>query len=146
MNNCSCNCNCNCNCNCGCNLSCKAIGILLSIVFGVLAGILFFFKALPCVTVSIWVALAIAVIVLIATIFAVFRSNSISDKVCLCRNISTLLVGVIGTIITAVVALALWLLPCSIFIATLIGLIAFFFVLTLSAVVCILLCLLDCND
>ena len=130
----------------GCYKQCSAcllIGITLSIIFGVIVGILFFFGYVPLIETAVWIAFGIAAFALAILLISAIFSNR--DKVykCLRANAGALLTGIIGTLITAIAALSIILTPGSVLIAILIGLGAIFLGVTLTALVCLILCLLD---
>jgi hypothetical protein len=130
----------------GCYKQCSAcllIGITLSIIFGVIVGILFFFGYVPLIETAVWIAFGIAAFALAILLISAIFSNREKVYKCLRANAGALLTGIIGTLITAIAALSIILTPGSVLIAILIGLGAIFLGVTLTALVCLILCLLD---
>jgi hypothetical protein len=130
----------------GCYKQCSAcllIGITLSIIFGVIVGILFFIGYVPLIETAVWIAFGIAAFALAILLISAIFSNREKVYKCLRANAGALLTGIIGTLITAIAALSIILTPGSVLIAILIGLGAIFLGVTLTALVCLILCLLD---
>ena len=120
-------------------------GVFLSLIFGGIAGVLFYFGFLPAVINGVIVAASVAAIVLVLFwISVVFRKFS-SDNDCICENYGVLLTGIIGTLITAAAVFSLTLVTGTTIFAILVGLVAFFFALTLSGTVSFLDCKADCD-
>jgi len=122
------------------------ISVVLSVLFGIAAGFLFANGFLPFVFVGIGIALGIAIITLILLWGAVTAKKPYSDNDCICENLGLLLAGIIGTIITSIIALSVFLIPGVTIFAILVGLVAFFFALLLIGIVSYLTCVSDCDD
>ena len=129
---------------CKCNCTCLVIGIALSVIFGIIIGIIFYLGLVPLITTGIWIAFGVAVLALVFLLSSVLFTARVKVFKCLCLSLGALLIGILGTILTAVGALSITLVTGSILIAILIGLGALFFGLVLAALTCIILCILDC--
>lgn len=106
IRNMSCDCNCNCKC---CTPNACCIAILLSIVVGVVVGLLFAFTSIPFIVTAVWIALGLSGLALIIVVVALFLSALSPDNAiasCLCKHMICLLVGIIGTLILAIILLA----------------------------------------
>lgn len=108
------------------------VALIIAIVAGVVVGVFFASAAIPVVEALIIAGLVIAgvfllaliVITIITTVFPCER-----DERCFCCNGTILLIGVLGTLLSAIAALISGLLTTSIASAILVGLTAFFFVI-----------------
>ncbi len=133
-------------CNNRCGFSaCGCLGVVLSVVFGAVIGVLFAFLYIPAITTVAWMAFGLSVLVLIFTLAAVYLGGLYSHTAlarCLCRNTACLLVGTIGTLITSIAALAIVLNPASIAVSALVALGAFFFALMIIALVAFIQCII----
>ncbi len=136
----------------GCGFqACGCLGILISIVIGAIVGVLFAFGFIPFIVVSVWIAFGIAAVVLILLIAGLYLASAHSCSPlskCLCQNGICLMVGAIGTLITALAALSIVLTPGSILVAALIALGALFFALTILSLISFIVCLVKklCNN
>lgn len=125
---------------------CCLIGVVISIIVGIIIGILFAFGFIPNIVTAVWIAFGFAVLTLIFLVVAVFLAVYTESKIlikCLKRNISCLLVGIIGTLIFALAALSIVLNPAFVTVVILIGLGAFFTSLMLILLICFILCIVD---
>lgn len=128
-----------------CNFSaCSCISILIAVLFGVAIGILFFFDLIPAAIVTTWIAFGVAIfalaVLIIGVLFAAASSSGALIR-CLCSNAVCLLVGIIGTLITTIIALSIDLATGVVGIALLFGVGAFFFLLTVIALIALILCI-----
>lgn len=122
------------------------MGVVLSILFGVAAGFLFSNEFLPTVIFGAIVAAVVAVVALILFWVSVISRKPYSETNCVCENFGLLLTGIIGTLITAFTVFSIALVVGSTFSAILVGLLAFFFALTLAGIVSYLACVANCED
>lgn len=120
-------------------------GVFLSLVFGAVAGVLFYFGFLPTITFGVIVAAVTAVITLVLFWISIVYRRYSSDNDCICESYGTLLTGIIGTLITSAIVFSLTLVTGATIFAILVGLVAFFFALTLSGIVNFLTCKADCE-
>lgn len=128
-----------CNRDCGCLLS-----VVISVFIGIIIGVLFFFAFIPAITTVVWIAFGIAVFAL-ALLLTISAFGGPKAGKCVCANGGCLLAGIIGTIITAIAALAITLTTGVVLIAILIGLGGFFFSLLLISLIGFIDCLIDVN-
>ena len=123
-----------------------ALGVVLSILFGVAAGFLFFSGLLPTVIFGAIGASVVALVALILFWVSLINKKPYNDTDCACENFGLLLTGAIGTLITSFIVFSVTLVAASPIFAILIGLLAFFAALTLVGIVSYLACLADCDD
>ena len=128
--------------NCGCKFSCTAVAAIVSAILGVLAAFLQISGVFVLGTVFLWIALGVAVVYLgVLPITA----SSCCAKGC-CRSLYTVLAGILGTIALAAILLAAGIVATSIISAILVGLLVFFFTLTLTGTACYIRCLSACDQ
>jgi len=134
--------------NCGnkCGFSaCCCIGLLISVVFGAVVGVLFAFEYICFIRIAAWIAFGFGVLTLVLLIFGLFSASVNPPSAlsrCLCKYTSCLLVGIIGTIITALAALVIVLNPACISVITLVAIGAFFFALMIIALIALIRCII----
>ncbi len=124
----------------------NTIGVILSILFGVAAGFLFFNGLLPTVTTGVIVAGIVAAIALILFWVSVISRKPYTDNDCVCENFGLLLTGILGTFVTTIIILTVTLVVTSPIFAILVGLAAFFFALIIVGIISYLSCIADCED
>lgn len=116
--------------------ACGCLGVVISIVFGAIVGVLFAFGFIPNIVTVAWIAFGLSVLTLIFLMVAALITASgrtcILAKV-LCTNGICLLISTVASILIALAALAIVLTPAFISVITLVALGAFFVALmTLS--------------
>ena len=122
------------------------LGVILSILFGVGVGLLFFNGFLPTITTGVILAAAVAGASLILFWISALCRKPYTDTDCACENFGLLLTGAIGTLVSAFIIFSVTLVVTSTIFAILIGLAAFFFALTLVGIVSYIGCLADCDN
>lgn len=124
------------------NYSC-AITIIISLLLGVLAGILFFLGILTEVTIALIISLVIAFLVSIFLFVLIIipRYNS-----CIRNASCCIVIGLIGVIITTVIALSIDLSALSIISAILIGIVVFFLSLMIIKFFQLISCVIKLNN
>lgn len=135
------------NCNrCGFT-ACSCIGIIISIIFSVIIGLLFAFGFIPGIVISTWIAFGLSILTLIFLMLLVLTNAakpSEALKKCLCNNTACLLTGIFGTIISSLAALSIVLTPEFISVIVLVAIGAFFFMLMIIGLIAIISCIV-CN-
>ncbi len=132
------------NCNCSCKFGCTLGAIVASLIIGILAA---FFQITAVIAVTpafLWVALGVAVVYLGILAATVPVRNAVPGS-CLCTAASTVLAGTLGTALLAVVLLAFGT-AVTVVGAILVGLLLFFFSLTLTGTACLVRCVAGCAD
>ncbi len=133
-------------CNCNCRFNCTLTAVITAVIVGVVAA---FLQILGIVTVTptfLLVTLGIGVVYLAAGLLASSGLRRADSRpFCLCRNVNTLLIGILGTIVTSLVLLAIGITATSILSAVLVGLLLFFLWLTFAASACFIRCAADCD-
>lgn len=136
--------------NCSCNRTgltiCEIVGIILSVIAGVTAGILFSLGLIPLAENLIIVALIIAGLSLVILLGAIISGKGYGGySKCVCKSGLFVLTGAIGTLISATLAITtgftITLIASIIFVAFS----AFFLVLLIAALICLFTCLIKQN-
>lgn len=131
---------------CGNRLNCTAAAIIASVIVGVVAAFLRITAVITVTPVFLWVVFGIAVVylaVLLGTQALAQRSYHCDT---LCAILSVLLISILGTILFAVILLAIEFVATSVIGAILTGLLVLFFSLTIATTACFVKCSADCND
>lgn len=122
---------------------CETLALLFSIIFAVIVAILFALLPIPNITTAIIINLILSTILLIlytALLGFIQYSGNINIRLCFRFSRTLVFIGILGSIITSVIALAITL-TANAFGILLVGLISFFFLLMLISFVCLLNCL-----
>ncbi len=130
-------------CSCG---GCATIGTVVGIIFGAIVGVLFALGLIPFITTAVWIVFGIAAAVLLYVMGIVLLSSCDSScNLCCClkKYLNCLLVGAIGTIISALAALAITLVTTTLLIEILIAIGAFFFAFMLASLILFITCAAD---
>lgn len=131
-----------CNCNCTCN--CTGIAIFAGIIAGIIAGILYYATVITSTAAIAYAAFGVAVLgIIIAFLCASARIAGVQR--CICNNLPLLLIGVAGAFISAIIISSVTLNAGTVISAVLIGITVLFTILTLSAIICAIICISGCN-
>lgn len=129
---------------CCCRRDCTTWAIVAAVVAGVLAVFLQVTGVIAIATPALTAALGVGLVAL-AVLLLAMATNQNADGYCLCRSVGTALVGAVGSIVLAVLLLALDLPAAGFAFLLLTGLLVAAFVLLLASVVCLIRCLAGCN-
>lgn len=128
-----------------CNL-CGIVGVLIALAFGALVGVLFAFEFIPNIVTVAWIAFGLSAFALVflagSLIIAGVSGRSALSK-CLCENTTCLLVGIIGTLIASIAALAIELVTIFASVAALVAIGAFFFAYMIVGLISFFTCISD---
>lgn len=129
-----------CECRCGRCILPLIIGIIFGIITAVLVnnGVIINFLPITWATFGIGL-LAIVLLILIA----LFSEDDVDE--CVCDNGKCLAIGSIGTVLLAVIILAVFTVTAETASVVLFGILGFFFIFTLTSLLQLILCLVD-ND
>lgn len=134
--------------NCNCKTGCTALGLIASLVAGIVALVLTITGTITISTLFAWIGFGIAVGLLIVTFgIAAFTGEcERQERGCICKALSALQFGALGTIITALVLLAVGFVATSIIGAVVYGVFIFFFVFLITSLICLTRCYASCSD
>lgn len=130
---------------CRCKCSCLLAAVIASVILGVVAAFLQITGTITITTAFLWVVFGIAVVYLGVLVAAAALAGGEEASECLCNALNALLSGILGTVLFAVVLLAVGIIATSILSAILVGILLFFFSLTLSATACLVRSLAGCG-
>ena len=130
---------------CRCRTSCTTWALIASIIIGVVTAFLQITGVILATPAFLWVALGVAVVYLgIQTVAAALARRR--DSTGCCRQLGTVLAGILGTILFSVVLLAVGVVATSILSAILVGVLLFFLALTVTGTACQIRCLTECGE
>ena len=127
--------------NCCCRISCLALGLGASIILGIVAALLRITAIITVTPAFLWTVFGIAIVYLALTFLTSARVACEGAKICICRRSGLLLGGILGTILTSVILLAIAFPATSLIGAVITGLLIFFFSLMITTIACIIRCL-----
>lgn len=125
--------------------ACTTLALIASVIVGVVTAFLQITGVILATPVFLWVALGVAVGYLAIQTLAAALASRRETAGC-CRQLGTVLVGILGTILLSVVLLAVGIVATSILSAILVGLLLFFLALTVTGTACYIRCLTVCGD
>jgi len=131
-------------CNCNCRWSCTLLAIISAVILGVVAAFLQISGTVTVGTAFLWVALGIGVVYLLGLVIASTTHRCGRPTDC-CSSLTTLLAGILGTILFSLVLLAVGIVATSVLSAALVGVLVFFLWLTVASAACYVRCIADCD-
>ena len=132
--------------NCSCKRDCALIAVIASLILGVVAAFLQITAVITVTPAFLWVALGIAVGYLGVLLVSTALARRAECKPCLCSALETVLTGILGSILFAVVLLAVGIIATSVISAILVGLLVAALTLIFAGSACLVLCLADCEN
>lgn len=134
------------NCGCGCRNNCIALAVIASVIIGVIATVLRITAVITVTPAFLWVLLGIAVVYLLALLIAAPLIRSVGIRGCICTVLPLLLLGILGTVLTAVILLGITFVATSIPGAIITGLLLLFFSLIITSTACLVKCTVGCDN
>lgn len=128
------------NTTCGCGYNCTFFAVLGSLIIGIVAAILRIMGIVTETSAFLWVTFGIAIVVLILTLITANSGTTVTRR-CAGSKITALLVGILGTVLTSVILLAVNFSAASVIGAVIIGALLTFFTLIITSIACIIKCL-----
>lgn len=119
---------------------------MASAIIGVLAAFLQITGVITVAPVFLWVVFGIAVVYLGVLVVSTALANRTEASGCLCSALKALLTGILGAILFSLVLLAVGIVATSVLSAILVGLLVFFFSLTIASSACLVRSLADCGS
>lgn len=132
--------------NCSCKCNCTVAAVVASVIIGVLTAFFQITSVIAVLPIFLWVVFGIAVVYLGVLVVATALARRSERCGCLCTVLNTLLLGILGSILLSVILLAFGIVATDVISAILVGLLLFFFSLTLTSSACFIRCLTDCGD
>lgn len=132
--------------NCSCRRDCTLVALIASLILGVVAAFLQITAVITVTPAFLWVALGVAVVYLGVLLVTTALTRRTPCKSCVRDTLGTVLAGILGTILSAVILLAVGITATSVVSAILVGLLVAFLTLTFTGSACLVLCLADCEN
>ena len=132
------------NSNCGCRIDCTGIAVVASIIIGIITAFLTFSAVITVTPAFLWVVFGIAVVYLALAFVGTKNNERSEDTCCKCPAFSAFIIGILGTILTSLILLAISFAATSVIGAIITGLLLLFFTLTITSVVCLIRCASEC--
>ena len=131
---------------CNCKCSCTLAAVIVSAIVGVLTAFLQITGVITVTPVFLWVVFGIAVVYLGVLVVSTALARRAEETPCRCTTLTAVLAGILGSILLAVVLLAVGIVATSVLSAILVGILLFFFALTLTGTACLVRSLADCGS
>ena len=132
-------------CGCDCKCNCAGRAIVASIIIGIIAAILRVTAVITLTPIFLWVVFGIAVAFLGLTLLSAAQIRMSGIRRCVCSIVPTLLTGILGTILTSVILLAIEFVATSIIGAIITGALIAFFTLMITSAACLIKCVVGCS-
>lgn len=132
--------------NCENRRDCIGIALILSLVIGVVAAFLQITGTFTLTPIFSIVAFGIAILYLAVILIATSLAQRVSSYNRCCPSLSWLLFAIAGTILSSVVLLLIAFPATSVVGALFVGVLFFFFTLTIASTTCFIRCLADCRN
>ena len=129
---------------CNCKCRCPVAAIVVAVVLGIVAAFLQITGTITVTTAFLWTVFGIGVVYL-GVLAATVAASSADVSTCACASLSTLLAGIVGTILFAAVLLGVGIVATSVVSAILVGILVGFFFLTITATACLVRYLAGCG-
>ena len=130
--------------NCSCRWNCTAVAVIASVIAGIVAAFLQITGTITVTPAFLWVVFGIAVVYLGGLVVVTALTRRTEQGRCVCTTLTTVLAGILGTILFSVVLLGVGIVATSVVSAILVGLLVLFSALTLTGTACFVRCLADC--
>ena len=131
--------------NFNCKNNCTLFALIASLVIGIITAFLRITAVITVTSAFLWVLFGIAVAYLAVAILSAvrFRGSGIG---CIANALTLFLAGILGTILTSVILLAIDFVATSIVGAVITGLLVAFFTLIVTSGVCLVKCIVGIDD
>lgn len=131
-------------CNCSCRCNCALISLIAGVILGVVTAFLQITGTITVTVPFLWAAVGLAVVYL--GILLLSTGCCRCDRGCLCTNIRLTLLGILGTALLGLILLAVGITATSVVSAILVGLLVLSLTLTLAGAACYVKSALGCGD
>ena len=132
--------------NCENRRDCTTIAFVASLIIGIVAAFLQITAVITLAPIFSVVAFGVATVYLAVLLVATALYQRVSPCNHCCVPLSALLIGILGTILSSVILLAISFAATSIIGAIVVGALFFFFALMISSTTCLIKCFLNCNN
>lgn len=132
--------------NCNNRFDCSVLAVTSSIIIGITTAILRFTGIITVPAAFLWVTFGIAVVYLALTLLATVTARAYRINGCVCGVLPLLLIGILVTLLTAVVLLAIPFAATSVLGALITGALLAAFTLIFATTACFIKCLANCDE
>ncbi len=132
--------------NCNQGTCCTTLAVVASIIIGIITAFLRFSAIITLTPAFLWTVFGIAVVYLGVTALVSANLSTLGTRSCICQTLSTLVVGILGTILFALILLAVTFAATSVVGAIFSGVLLGFFSLIITSLACIVKCLSLCSN
>ncbi len=132
------------NCNCGNRIGCSALAIIAGLIIGIVTAILNFTAIIAVTPAFLWVTLGIAVVYL-AVLLLASAIRPTGGRNCVCSALQVVLIGILGTVLTSIILLAITFAATSVLGAIIVGALLLFFTFVITGTACLIKCIFGCD-
>lgn len=132
------------NCSCSCRNNCVLLALFASVIIGVITTVLRITAVITVTPAFLWTTFGIAVGYLAISLLALSPGRAYLRD-CLCPVLPLFLTGILGTVLTSVILLAITFVATSIPGAIITGLLLTFFSLLITSATCLVKCIAGCD-
>ena len=130
---------------CNCKCRCPVLAIIAAVILGVVAAFLQITGTITVTAAFLWTLFGIGIVYLGVLAIATAVASNTNANACVCPSLNTLLAGIVGTILFAVVLLGVGIVATSVTSAVLVGVLVGFFFLMIAATACLVRYLANCG-
>lgn len=128
-------------CSCSGDTQCSLLAIAVSVVIGIITTLLTITAVISVTPVFLWVVFGIAIVYLAVTLLVSASLRCLNECRCIDTPLSLVLVGILTTILTATILLAIEFAATSVLGAIITGVLLLFFSLFITSTACLIRCL-----
>ena len=128
-------------CSCSCGFDCSFLAIAASVIVGIVTTLLTITAVITVTPAFLWVLLGIAVVYLAVNLITSATLRCCRSRDCVQTPLSLILIGILGTILTAIILLGVTFPATSVLGAIVTGALLLFFSLFINATACLVRCL-----
>lgn len=132
-------------CNCDCRYNCNGLAFVASLIIGIIGAVLSFTGVITIAPVFYSAVFVVAAVFLAVLLVGFLLNRCQQNKPCVCRTLSLVLGGVLGSILTSLIILAAGFAVTSVLGTIILGAALFFFSLLFTSVACLVRCLAGCE-
>ena len=135
-----------CSCNCNPGSECSILAIIASIIIGIVTTLLTITAVIAVTPAFLWVLLGIAVVYLAVLLLATASFRCTHRCRCLRTPLGLAIAGILGTVLTSIILLAITFSATSVIGAIITGALLLFFSLLITSTACIVKCFAGVNN
>ena len=131
---------------CGKRRDCTSLALIASLIIGIVGAFLQITATITLTPIFYTVALGIAIVYLAIMLLSTSLSGGIAECNRCCSSLFAALIGILGTILTAIILLAVTFAATSVIGAIVVGALFFFFTLMITSIACLAKCFASCEQ